>query len=241
MDIPFRLNGDDVTATTDDPTATLLDWLRVDHGLHGTKEGCNEGDCGACSVIVTGVDGVPRALNACILFLPQVAGKAVRTVEGLVGDDGALHPVQQAMIDRHGSQCGFCTPGFVTTMAAAHARGETDHLDQIAGNLCRCTGYAPILRAARDCEAAPVPDTMREAPLAAPAIVGSPAYHPGSADALAAWYVEHPDATLIAGATDVGLWVTKQFRPLGSVAFLAGCDDLRGVDGGRTTPSPSAP
>ena len=252
MDIPFRLNGDDVTATTDDPTATLLDWLRVDHRLHGTKEGCNEGDCGACSVIVTGADGVPRALNACILFLPQVAGRAVRTVEGLVGEDGALHPVQQAMIDQHGSQCGFCTPGFVTTLAAAHARGDTDHLDQIAGNLCRCTGYAPILRAARDCEGAPVPDSMREAPSSGPKYLGGKAagrgaeppsapapsapapsapapFIPSSADALAEWFLDHPDATLIAGATDVGLWVTKQFRPLGEVAFLAGCDDLRGV------------
>ncbi|MEM8848889.1 MAG: 2Fe-2S iron-sulfur cluster-binding protein, partial [Pseudomonadota bacterium] len=103
MEIPFRLNGDEVTATTDDPTTTLLDWLR-ESGLTGTKEGCNEGDCGACSVIVTGADG-PKALNACILFLPQLAGKAVRTVEGIAAPDGALHPVQQAMIDHHGSQC----------------------------------------------------------------------------------------------------------------------------------------
>ncbi|MCK0168925.1 xanthine dehydrogenase small subunit [Jannaschia sp. S6380] len=228
MEIPFRLNGEDAVATTDDPTRTLLDWLREDRGLTGTKEGCNEGDCGACSVIVTGADGVARAFNACILFLPQLAGRAVRTVEGVTGPDGALHPVQQAMVDRHGSQCGFCTPGFVTTLAAAHARGATDHADQVAGNLCRCTGYAPILSAARDAARQPVPDHMRD--VASPAAIrGDGAFYPRSADELADWYLDHPDATLIAGATDVGLWVTKQFRPLGQVAFLAGCDDLRGV------------
>ena len=232
MEIPFRLNGEDVTAAVDDPTVTLLDWLRETRSLRGTKEGCNEGDCGACSVVVTGADGVPRALNACILFLPQLAGRAVRTVEGLVGEDGELHPVQRAMVEEHGSQCGFCTPGFVTTMAAAHARGDTDHLDQIAGNLCRCTGYAPILRAAAVAAREPVPDLMREPPLAAPAIAGSDHFHPRSADELAAWYLDNPEATLVAGATDVGLWVTKQFRPLGRLAFLAGCDDLKGVEVG---------
>ena len=229
MDIPFRLNGEDVTAATSDPTATLLDWLRETRGLTGTKEGCNEGDCGACSVIVTGADGTSRALNACILFLPQLVGKAVRTVEGLAAPDGTLHPVQQAMVDHHGSQCGFCTPGFVTTMAAAHTVGATDHTDQIAGNLCRCTGYAPILRAARAVVTAPVPQHMREAPAPGSRISNSGHHHPRDADNLAQWYLDNPDATLVAGATDVGLWVTKQFRPLGRLAFLAGCDDLRGV------------
>ena len=237
MEIPFRLNGEDATARVDDPTTTLLDWLRETRGLTGTKEGCNEGDCGACSVIVTGDDGVPKALNACILFLPQLAGRAVRTVEGLAGEDGALHPVQDAMIDHHGSQCGFCTPGFVTTLAAAHARGDTDHADQIAGNLCRCTGYAPILRAARAVEAAHVPDHMtEEPPVLSPETARGEAEGRGAApllprhsDALAEWYLAHPDATLVAGATDVGLWVTKQFRPLGPLSFLAGCDDLKGV------------
>lgn len=230
MIIPFRVNGEDTQATCLDPTTTLLDWLRETRGLTGTKEGCNEGDCGACSVIVTGADGVPKALNACILFLPQLAGKAVRTVEGLAGPDGTLHPVQQAMVDEHGSQCGFCTPGFITTMAAAHARGATDHADQIAGNLCRCTGYAPILRAAEVAANAPIPDRMTEPPIAVSEILKSDHHHPRSADDLAAWYLHNPDATLVAGATDVGLWVTKQFRPLGKLAFLAGCDDLKGVE-----------
>ncbi|MDA0187735.1 MAG: 2Fe-2S iron-sulfur cluster-binding protein, partial [Proteobacteria bacterium] len=118
MTIRFLLNGEPVDVDAP-PTATLLDWLREQRRLTGTKEGCNEGDCGACTVMVTAPDGTARALNACILFLPQLAGQAVRTVEGIAGPDGALHPVQQAMVDHHGSQCGFCTPGFVVSMAVA--------------------------------------------------------------------------------------------------------------------------
>ena len=235
MEITFRLNGDTVRVADAAPAETLLDWLREARGLTGTKEGCNEGDCGACSVIVTGADGVPKALNACILFLPQLHGKAVRTVEGLAGPEGALHPVQQAMVEHHGSQCGFCTPGFVTTMAAAHAAGRKDHADQVAGNLCRCTGYAPILRAARAAESAPVPAWMaEELPEAAPA-QGPGWVLPRSADALAAWYAANPGATLVAGATDVGLWVTKQLRDIAPVAFLHECHDLKGVEIGADT------
>ncbi|GIT92844.1 xanthine dehydrogenase small subunit [Jannaschia pagri] len=235
MDISFRLNGQDARARIDDPTETLLDWLRTERGLTGTKEGCNEGDCGACSVVVTGSDGVPRALNACILFLPQLVGKAVRTVEGLSAPDGTLHPIQQEMIAEHGSQCGFCTPGFVTTLAAAHARGDTDHVDQIAGNLCRCTGYAPILRAAAKAAKAPVPDHLRDPPLRCSENMpgereGAGPLAPTSSDVLADLYLDDPEATLIAGATDVGLWVTKQFRDLGTVIFLDRCADLRGVE-----------
>ncbi|MCL4156178.1 UNVERIFIED_CONTAM: hypothetical protein GTU68_066669, partial [Idotea baltica] len=114
MNISFLLNGETVEADTH-PTQTLLDWLREVRGLTGTKEGCNEGDCGACSVMVTDEKGA-RSLNACILFMPQLHGKAVRTIEGIAAPDGTLHPVQQAMIDHHGSQCGFCTPGFVVSM-----------------------------------------------------------------------------------------------------------------------------
>ena len=122
MDIRFLLNGETVELAVTDPTVTLLDWLREVRKLTGTKEGCNEGDCGACSVIVTDSDGA-KPLNACILFLPQINGKAVRTVEGIAAPDGALHPVQEAMVTEHGSQCGFCTPGFITTMAANHLNG----------------------------------------------------------------------------------------------------------------------
>lgn len=223
MDVTFLLNGETVQVDAD-PTRTLLDWLREDRALCGTKEGCNEGDCGACTVMVTDERG-PKALNACILFLPQLHGKAVRTVEGISGPDGTLHPVQKAMVDHHGSQCGFCTPGFIASMATAHLQGRTDHDDVLAGNLCRCTGYAPIVRAAIAAEASPSPEWMRDA---APQVASQP-YTPDSLDQLADWYAANPDATLVAGATDVGLWVTKQLRDLPSVAFLNRCADLREI------------
>ncbi len=217
------------------PTTTLLDWLREERGLTGTKEGCNEGDCGACSVMITDASG-SRALNGCILFMPQINGKHVTTVEGIAAPDGTLHPVQQTMVDCHGSQCGFCTPGFVVTMATAHLNGAMDHDVQLAGNLCRCTGYAPIIRAAKAAEGAPVPEHLRALAGKTPAPksdqvpdIKPDAYQPTSSDALAHWYAANPDATLIAGATDVGLWVTKQFRDLGQVAFLNHCDDLRDI------------
>ena len=226
--IAFVLNGTPVQVTGEAPTRTLLDWLREVRGLTGTKEGCNEGDCGACTVMVTDATGA-RALNACILFLPQLHGKAVRTVEGISGPDGTLHPVQRAMIDHHGSQCGFCTPGFVVMMAAAHTNGARDHDDQLAGNLCRCTGYAPIIRAAGAAAAEPVPGWMREDLARLDAAAPEGVVIPADADALADWYAANPDATLIAGATDVGLWVTKSLRDPAPVAFIAGIPDLRGV------------
>ncbi|MDT8854591.1 xanthine dehydrogenase small subunit [Paracoccaceae bacterium Fryx2] len=228
MEIAFLLNGTPVRIAGESPTRTLLDWLRETRGLAGTKEGCNEGDCGACTVMVSDAAG-PRALNACILFLPQLHGKSVRTVEGISGPDGGLHPVQQAMIDHHGSQCGFCTPGFVVSMAVAHAQGRRDHDDVLAGNLCRCTGYAPIIRAAKAAESAPVPGWMTAPSPFSLAQIPMDAGHPETTDALADWYLAHPDATLIAGATDVGLWVTKELRELGDVAFLVGIADMRQI------------
>jgi xanthine dehydrogenase small subunit len=235
MDITFLLNGESVTLRGAEPTVTLLDWLRETRGLTGTKEGCNEGDCGACTVMVTDMDGA-KPLNACILFLPQLHGKAVRTVEGIAGPCGQLHPVQQAMIDHHGAQCGFCTPGFVVSMACAHLNGETGFDDALAGNLCRCTGYAPIIRAAEAAAAEPVPDWMHDAPpdAAAPPEAGPGSHAPQSADSLATLYARHPDATLIAGATDVGLWVTKQFRALPEVIFLNRCADLQEIEDTQT-------
>ena len=226
MTVTFLLNGETVEVEAP-PTRTLLDWLREEQGLCGTKEGCNEGDCGACTVMVTD-EGGARALNACILFMPQLHGKAVRTVEGLAGPNGELHPVQEAMIAHHGSQCGFCTPGFVVSMAVAHRNGAKDHDDQLAGNLCRCTGYAPIVRAAEAAASEPVPDWVQDNPLA---VAGS-AFSPTTEDELAAWCDAHPKGTLIAGATDVGLWVTKQLRDLGEVAFLGHCAALKGISHG---------
>jgi len=230
MEIRFLLNGEAVALSNAAPTQTLLDWLRETRGLTGTKEGCNEGDCGACTVMVSDGNGA-RALNACILFLPQLHGRAVRTVEGISGPNGELHPVQQAMIDHHGSQCGFCTPGFILSMAVAHLNGDRDHATALAGNLCRCTGYAPILRAAEAAAEQPVPDWMLAdaawvAETTAPALPAAPE----SVDELAALYARSPEATLVAGATDVGLWVTKALRTPDPVIFLNRCADLNGVE-----------
>ncbi len=225
MQISFLLNGETVTLDNPAPTHTLLDWLRDDQGLTGTKEGCNEGDCGACTVMVTGEDGV-TALNACILFLPQLHGKAVRTVEGVSDADGTLHPVQEAMIEHHGSQCGFCTPGFVASMAVTHLNGRSDFDDQLAGNLCRCTGYAPIIKAAEAAADKPVPKWVQDKP---PKMETAPTYLPQSVDDLARAYAANPDAVLVAGATDVGLWVTKDLRDLKDVIFLGGCEDLKQI------------
>lgn len=235
MNISFLLNGTSVILTDPAPTTTLLDWLRETRGLTGTKEGCNEGDCGACTVMVTDTEG-SSPLNACILLLPQLEGKHITTVEGLSAPDGTPHPVQAALVDQHGSQCGFCTPGFAVSMATAHLNSTTDHDTALAGNLCRCTGYAPIIRAAHMAESAPVPDHLlslalnpiAEQPLATGAEPQT-FYRPSTAGDLASLYAVHPDATLIAGATDVGLWVTKHFRELGQIIFLGGCDDLRGI------------
>ena len=237
MTISFRLNGEPVTVADEPPTRTLLDWLRENRGLTGTKEGCNEGDCGACTVMVTDTAGA-RALNACILFLPQINGKAVRTVEGVSGPGGEMHPVQQAMVEHHGSQCGFCTPGFVVSMATAHLNGRTDHDDVLAGNLCRCTGYAPIVRAAQSAESSNVPNWMKDAlpeddgKASSADAAGKEAgwAQPRSSDELAQWFLENPEGTLIAGATDVGLWVTKDFRDLGPVAFINQCTDLQAIE-----------
>jgi xanthine dehydrogenase small subunit len=225
--LAFLLNGTPVRLSDVVPTRTLLDWLREDRGLTGTKEGCNEGDCGACTVMVTDRQGT-RALNACILFLPQLHGRAIRTVEGLSGPAGEVHPVQRAMVDHHASQCGFCTPGFVMSMAVAQKNGAVDHDDYLAGNLCRCTGYAPIIRAAEAIAGTPSPGWVGE-DLGTVSDAPAP-YAPASSDALAAWYLAHPEATLIAGATDVGLWVTKELRDLPEVAFLHDCADLQQIE-----------
>jgi xanthine dehydrogenase small subunit len=226
MDVTFLLNGETTHVPNVCATQTLLDWLRETRGLNGTKEGCNEGDCGACSVVVQDPSGT-KALNACILFMPQLQGKSVRTVEGIAGPEGQLHPVQEAMIEHHGSQCGFCTPGFIASMAAAHSNGATDHDDQLAGNLCRCTGYAPIIRAAEAAAEHPAPPWLKDQ---LPVVETHEPFQPENSDQLAELYAANPDATLVAGATDVGLWVTKQLRDLDPVIFLGRCEDLKQID-----------
>ncbi len=236
-EVAFLLNGTQVVLKGVSPIRTLLEYLREDIALCGTKEGCNEGDCGACTVMVTDAGGT-HALNACILFLPQIHGKAIRTVEGITAPDGTPHPVQTEMHNHHGSQCGFCTPGFVVSMAVNHLNGETDHNTVLAGNLCRCTGYAPIIRAANAAHSAPTPAHIKTDTAFIQAQISSgvsaqregadspQSFRPQSSDELAVWYAQNPDATLIGGATDVGLWVTKQLRDLPKTAFLNGIADL---------------
>ncbi len=223
MLVTFSLNGKTVEADVS-PTRTLLDWLREDRGLTGTKEGCNEGDCGACTVMVSD-ETASRALNACILFMPQIHGKALRTVEGIASPDGEMHPVQGAMVEHHGSQCGFCTPGFVVSMAVGHLNGRCDHNDVLAGNLCRCTGYAPIVRAAKAAADSPVPNWIKPKAVTA----GDLPDQPETLDGFAKWYVDNPDATLIAGATDVGLWVTKRLEELTKPVFLNRYSELQNI------------
>ena len=221
--VEFVLNGEAVQA--DELSMTLLDFLRLEQGLTGTKEGCNEGDCGACTVQIASLeDGalVHRAVNSCILLLGQMQGKSVTTVEALGGD----HPVQQAMVEHHGSQCGFCTPGIVMSLTAAHKEGRQDHADVLAGNLCRCTGYAPIMRAAEAVAEQPVPQGADEAAMIA-GLVGTGF---SDLDEFANWYVDNPDAVLVGGATEVGLVLTKELKQPEKFAFLNQITMLQSIE-----------
>lgn len=207
----FELNGNTVSLAGVDPRQSLLRWLRQ-QGLHGTKEGCADGDCGACTVAVVdpAADGSGhyRAVNSCLLPMGALPGRSVLTVEALAEGD-ALHPVQQALVDCAGSQCGYCTPGFVMSLFAASHNGESADA-AIAGNLCRCTGYKPIREAARRlADAPPLADRF-----AATIAQSQPAlrtgalghyFSPTTLSAALALKVQHPDATWIAGATDLGV------------------------------------
>jgi xanthine dehydrogenase small subunit len=233
--VTFHLNGEAQRVSGIAPATTLLNWLRREKRLTGTKQGCGEGDCGACTVVVGRlVEGLVRyqAINACILFIAQLEGRIILTVDRLAADDGGLHPVQQVMVDAHGSQCGFCTPGIVMSLYAAYLNepkpSRTRLNELLAGNLCRCTGYGPILAAGEAMYDLPDPafDRQRRAQDAAQLAsmvhretieLGdgtSRAFLPATVDALAALCATHPDATIVSGATDVGLWVTKQHRTL---------------------------
>lgn len=242
----FILNGDRVALAGIDPRTTLLDWLRETRRLTGTKEGCNEGDCGACTVTITRLYGgraVRRPVNACIVLMPMLDGAAVTTVEGISAPDGRLHPAQDAMARLHGSQCGFCTPGFVMALHSDYPNGRRDKAgvaDAVAGNLCRCTGYGPILAAGDAMHDDPAPDwepdlTPMLADMADDDALkltggGAVAHVPRDEAALARLLAAHPDALLVAGATDVGLWITKRLDRPRVMIFLgriAGFDRIK--------------
>jgi xanthine dehydrogenase small subunit len=255
-----------------DHTRTVLEWLREDARCTGTKEGCAEGDCGACTVVLGELDAAGslqlRPVNACIQFLPTLDGKALFTVEDLQGaspagsPDGAgatLHPVQQSMVDCSGSQCGFCTPGFVMSLWAcyqAHQAAGTvptrqQLADDLSGNLCRCTGYRPILDAGEQMFQAPAAPLARE-PVAQVlrSLASSPPLHtrsgfhaPRTVPELAALLQALPQARLLAGSTDMGLWVTKQFRPLPQLVSVNEVAELKRitVDAAHITIGAAAP
>ncbi len=267
--IRFVLDGEVVTVDSTDPTRTVLNYLREDLGRTGTKEGCAEGDCGACTVVVAELhgDGVRfRAINSCIQFVPTLDGKELITVESLrKSNAGTLHPVQQALVDCHGSQCGFCTPGFVMSLFALYKSAGKPTRDEIndalAGNLCRCTGYRPIVEAAEkmyeydsgnsakenwmNCSFSSYGDRqlstsehemierLRSIQRRDTLVLarGMRTYFaPSRLADLAALRDAHPDARLLAGGTDVGLWVTKQHRDLDTVIYVGGVAELKRID-----------
>ena len=258
--VRFVLDGEIIELENVDPTRTVLQFLREDLRRTGTKEGCAEGDCGACTVVLAELDksgdGLAlKAVNSCIQFLPTLDGKELITVESLDHGGAGLHPAQQAMVDNHGSQCGFCTPGFVMSLFALYkttgdpSRRQID--DALAGNLCRCTGYRPIIAAASAMYETPAAEddwlrqphgsdqsvadrverlrqVARTSALAARN--GKRAFYaPRTLDELAGLLHALPDATLLAGGTDVGLWVTKQHRQLKTVVYLGEVDGLSDI------------
>ncbi len=231
--IRFVLNDQPVELDGLSPMITLLDWLREHRGLRGTKEGCAEGDCGACTVVLERADGHREAMNSCIALLGQIDGQAVRTVEGLHGPGGAPHAVQAAMAESDATQCGFCTPGFVMSAYAFAAGGEKGDLDTIhdalAGNLCRCTGYRPIVAAM-----ARVAGLAVEAPPPLPRRAGSASFDgrfhaPRSLAELLALRAGHPEALLLAGATDLGLLASRARKPPVSLIHVAHVPELTAV------------
>ena len=254
--IRFFHRGQVVEVRDADPTRSVLNWLREDARCTGTKEGCNEGDCGACTVVIGSLPAQGDALqlqtvNACIQFLPTLHGKALFTVEDLKKEPAApaLHPVQQAMVDCHGSQCGFCTPGFVMSLwstyehhQACGTRPSRQQLaDDLSGNLCRCTGYRPILDAGQRMfdlpverlDSTPVVQALRQLQREGTFEYSAPGAHrfyaPTSLDELATLREQLPGARLLAGSTDVGLWVNKQFRDLGDILYIGDVREMAQV------------
>ncbi len=243
--VRFVLDGELIELRDVDPTRTVLQFLREDLRRKGSKEGCAEGDCGACTVVVAELGGGDevhfKAINSCIQFLPTLDGKELITVDGLASGD-SLHPVQSAMVKNHGSQCGFCTPGFIMSMFALYETnpnpGRRDIDDALAGNLCRCTGYRPIVAAATEMYSLPAPASIDRSVLLKQ-IQGKRSLQiehkgqrflaPRDADELSALLQEFPHATVLAGGTDIGLWVTKQHRELETVIYTGRVAELLSV------------
>ncbi|MGQ7846760.1 xanthine dehydrogenase small subunit [Granulosicoccus sp. 3-233] len=247
--IRFLLNGETIVVENPNPTRTVLAYLRQEQGLVGTKEGCAEGDCGACTVVIGELvkgELQTRTVNACILFLPTLDGKALFTVEYLRRMNNELHPVQQAMVDCHGSQCGFCTPGIVMSLwdkyneySGTDTRPDRQELaDHLSGNLCRCTGYKPILEAgwkmfdlpASPLSRQPIIDALSQCSrdnslelTHADATFNAPR----SLQELTTLCSARPEATILAGGTDVGLWVNKLVRPVTDIIYLGNVAELR--------------
>ncbi len=236
----FLRRGKIVELASLPPMQTLLDYLRLDEKSKGTKEGCNEGDCGACTVVLGSLqDGrvVYEPVNACICLLGQIDGKELVTVDDLA-INGTLHPLQKAFVDNHASQCGFCTPGFIMSLFTLYHAGKKptwqEIVDHIAGNLCRCTGYRPIVDAAmKTCNGKPGDAWAKNAGETAAQLTklddgmdlqvgGKDEFFaaPASLESLAVLSAAHPDATIVAGATDVGLWITKQLRSLPKIIHV---------------------
>jgi xanthine dehydrogenase small subunit len=250
--IRFLLNGQEITLKDVAPDLTLLDWLRLERRLRGSKEGCAEGDCGACTVLVGRLMGDEifyDAVTACIRFVASLHGTHVVTVEHLRGENGNLHPVQQAMVEHHGSQCGFCTPGFVMSLYGLWMRDPHPTRRAIEkalqGNLCRCTGYAPIIRAAQAISehGSPQGDPLWAERIAVKEKIRAlndgrrvelgegegKIFIPASLDDFAQLYEQHPEARIVNGSTDVGLWVTKFMRRIGPVIFINHLQELKRI------------
>ena len=261
--VRFVLDGQIVEAQGARRTTTVLDYLREQMHRTGTKEGCAEGDCGACVVMVgslnaagTGVDYLP--VNSCIQLLPTLDGKSVKTVESLQNADGTLHPVQEAMVACHGSQCGFCTPGIVMSLVNLVQVNTSPSRqvisDTLSGNLCRCTGYTPILEAAaqacqnkaalklqdsadvpllKKIERSGVPTLSLEGDLIVQPVVRTRKGHefvsPATLAEVADYLVKHPGATLLAGSTEVGLQVNKKFTRPDHIVYLGNVAELKKI------------